>query len=452
MQMLAGRPNDRESPPPPDSLVSRDMIVAVLEENDMQDPALLRMLDYTIALFEDAGLGKDYYGYHNIDHELAVTYVALLSACSANNKMEFTRSDVRHMYAAALFHDFDPVKSVDKPHEKRVLEFISGDQNLIKMMGEAGLHLDIVKALILRTTYPWSGRMRHDAQSQIDRCLAACELTCNDQSSRERVMNLGWYLSVVDRIGGYALGDFNDAMDMAKMNAHALGWRPSYIVQRSVAYFEGLLNNESRMCQSVLGALPPKMRKNFFDTVLSFMHLRTKEITIQAKHTYDSLRLVPTIETMDTRADDSFIDTLLDIFAELPKPLQFGRDNFAESVRDPAVILNTLRLNDHNGEIVGFAKGSPLENYHLDRGIRDANYGMLNTIFLEPLALRMGYWGLRGGNQMRNMFAMQSHSKQFKYLTSFALREVIESRMDKEQIEFVAKIDPERWDYYRMRL
>jgi len=38
-----------------------------------------KMLDYTIKLFEENGLGADYYGYHNINHELEVTYVTLLA-------------------------------------------------------------------------------------------------------------------------------------------------------------------------------------------------------------------------------------------------------------------------------------------------------------------------------------------------------------------------------------
>jgi hypothetical protein len=99
---------------------------------------------------------------------------------------------------------------------------------------------------------------------------------------------------------------------------------------------------------------------------------------------------------------------------------------------------------------VGFSKGGPLEKYKLREEIRDENYGLGNTIFLEPLALKMGYWGLKGGSEMRHMFIMQSHSMKFKYLTSFALRDVIRARVDKEQAEFVTLFDPERWDYYRI--
>jgi len=101
---------------------------------------------------------------------------------------------------------------------------------------------------------------------------------------------------------------------------------------------------------------------------------------------------------------------------------------------------------------VGFSKGGPLEKYQLREEIRDENFGLKNTIFLEPLALKMGYWGLRGGSEMRHMFILQAHSMKYKYLTSFALRDVIKARIDKEQAEFVTLFDPERWDYYRVKL
>jgi len=65
----------------------------------------------------------------------------------------------------------------------------------------------------------------------------------------------------------------------------------------------------------------------------------------------------------------------------------------------------------------------------------------------------MGYWGQRGGREIRLLFTMQAQSKKYKYLTSFALREVIQNRIDKnEDIEFVKQFDPERWDYYRVKL
>lgn len=53
---------------------------------------------------------------------------------------------------------------------------------------------------------------------------------------------------------------------------------------------------------------------------------------------------------------------------------------------------------------------------------------------------------------MRHLFIMQAHAKKFTYLTSFALRDVIMARVDREGAQFVTRFDPERWDYYRIKL
>ena len=421
-----------------------------MAKNGLKEGSYVEMLDYTIELFESQGLGTDYYGYHNINHELEVTYVSLLSV--DQKKIPFTDEDIKYIYVAALFHDFDPQKSVDKPHEESVLRFISMDKKLLQLIDAVGMDLEIIKVLILRTTYPWSGELKKNAEIQIKQCFDNSELARNNTTYQKHIMGMGSYLSIVDRISGYALGDFSKAMEMAKMNAHALAWRPSLIIRSAVAYSEELLNKETDMVKEILKALPKEMRKNFFDTVLSFMKIRQQEIAIQADHVYENLKLIPTIENMSTRENPEFINTLYEIFMELPTPLQFEKDNFEKSVKDPQVIINTLRLNDKAGEIVGFSKGGPLEKYKLREEIKDENYGLGNTVFLEPLALKMGYWGLKGGSEMRHMFIMQSHSMKYKYMTSFALRDVIKARINKEQAEFVTLFDPERWDYYRIKI
>ena len=430
----------------------RNEILSLIVESGLDDDCYNEMLDYTVELFETQGLGADYYGYHNINHELEVTYVTLLAANMNQASGKFSKEDLKYLYASALFHDFDPQKSVDKPHEESVLKFISMDRKLRQLLDDAGLDLEIIKVLILRTTYPWSGQLKENAERQIQQCFKNSDLTKNNEEYQEHIMYLGWYLSVVDRVSGYTLGNFAKAMEMAKMNAHALAWRPSLIVRSSVAYFEELLNRETEMCKIILRTLPKHMRKNFFNTVLSFMNLRQQEITVQADYAYENLKLIPTIEHMPTRNDPEFIKTLHSIFEELPKPLQFSKENFDESVKNPDIILNTLRLNDCKGEIVGYAKGGLLETYQLRPEIKDENYGYNNTVFLEPLALKMGYWGLQGGSEMRHMFIMQAHAKKYRFLTSFALRDVIRARVDKEKAEFVTLFDPERWDYYRIKI
>ncbi len=428
----------------------RNEILNLMVLNKLGDDCYTEMLDFTIDLFESQGLGSDYYGYHNIDHELEVTYVSLLAV--EQNRVQFTDEDLKYLFIAALFHDFDPEKNVDKPHEESVIKFIATDKKLRQLINTTNVDLEIIKVLILRTTYPWSGELRKNAEAEIKQCFKNSDLTRNNQQYQHHILEIGEYLSVVDRISGYALGDFAKAMKMAKMNAHALAWRPSLIVRSAVAYFEELLNKDPDMTKAILRILPKEMRKNFFDTVLSFMKIRQQEIAIQADYAYENLKLVPTIESMSTRVDPNFISTLYEIFLELPTPLQFEKENFEKSIKDPKTIINTLRLNDKNGEIVGFVKGGALEKYKLREEIRDENYGLENTIFLEPLALKMGYWGLKGGSEMRHMFILQSYSMKYKYMTSFALRDVIKARITKERAEFVTQFDPERWDYYRIKI
>lgn len=419
----------------------------------LDKPCFTKMLDYTIEIFESQGLGKDYYGYHNINHELEVTFVTLIASVWKSSLESIRLEDLKYLYTAALFHDFDPQKSVDKPHEDSVIKFLVTDQKVQTLIADAGLDINIVIALILRTTYPWSGQLKENTEKKINEYFEKSPLTKNNPQQQEHYLKLGWFLSIVDRISGYALGDFHKGMELAKMNAHALAWHPSVIVQRSVAYFEDLLNNETEMCERVLESLPKQMRKNFMSNVLGFMNVRQQEIQVRSNIVFDNLGFVPTIDSMTLRNDENFIDTLLSIYDELPDPLQIGRDNFAESVRDPNTILNTLRLGGPRGEIIGFAKGGPLENYKLRPKIQDENWGLANTIFLEPIALKMGYWGHGGGHELRHMFTMLAHAKKYKYLTSFALRSVIEKRSQTyENAQFVKKFDPEHWDYYRIPL
>lgn len=431
----------------------RNEIISLSASCGLDKPCYTKMLDFTIKLFESQGLGKDYYGYHNITHELEVTYIALVVLKWKSILKEVKPDDFRYLYAAALFHDFDPQKSVDKPHEDNVIRFLSCDENVKELCKDADLDIDIIKALILRTTYPWKGMLKKHAEEQIVDCFGRSPITKNSIEMQEYYIRLGWLLSIIDRVSGYALGDFTKAMDMAKKNAHALAWHPSFIVRRAVAYFEDLLNEEADMCDTVLRALPKDMRKNFMDAVTGFLNLRQQEILIQSEYLYENLRLVPKIESMRIRDDDGFQKALLDTYNELPTPLQIGREHFGKTLLDPKTILNTLRVGSSDGPIIGFAKGGPLENYNLRPEIIDKNFGKRNTVFLEPIALKMGYWGMQGGSEMRHLFTMQAHSMNYKYLTSFALRDVIERRIEKnENAEFVTKFDPERWDYYRIEL
>ena len=110
----------------------RNGIFDLLSSVELATAANVKLLDYTIQLFKDNGLFSDYYGYHNIDHELEVTYVTLLSGIHSLQEEFLTLDDLNYLYASALLHDFDPGKEIDKPHEKNVINFISKKFTLLK--------------------------------------------------------------------------------------------------------------------------------------------------------------------------------------------------------------------------------------------------------------------------------------------------------------------------------
>jgi hypothetical protein len=205
------------------------------------------------------------------------------------------------------------------------------------------------------------------------------------------------------------------------------------------------------MCKRVLHALPVEIRQNFMDNVISFMKLRQKEIRIESNFEYDNKKIHTKVDSIEERDSDKFINSLTSMYNELPQPLQLQKISFAKSILDPDTIITTLRQSDDD-TIIGYAKGGPLEKYQLYAGIDDENFGKQNTIFLEPITMKMGYWGLGGSTRLRKVFSLLANSKRYRYLTSFDLRDQIQKKMGSENVEFVAMLDPEHWDYYRVDL
>ena len=224
----------------------RNGIFDLLSSINIATDENVKLLDYTSELFNKNGLSSDYYGYHNIDHELEVTYVALLSAINLLNENKISQLDVQYLFASALLHDFDPSKSADKPHEKNVIQFITKDKTIQSLLTNAQLDPIIICALIARTVYPWIGETKIKTEKQMNDYFNSSAITKNKPELQNNFKMLGHFLSVADRVGGYSLGDFTKSMEMAKMNAHAAGWHPALIVRRSVSFFEDMLNNECR--------------------------------------------------------------------------------------------------------------------------------------------------------------------------------------------------------------
>ena len=427
----------------------REIVIDLLEKENLSDFCYVDMLNYALELFGAQNLKEDYYGYHNASHEMIVTHNTLLASRGEEFQDTVSQNDFKHLFAASLFHDYEPDKTEDKPHEEIASAFVTEDRKLLSLFRESNIDSNLVASLILRTPYPWSSK-KSEFEPLILKHLAQSRYSDN-KPMQKHYTNLGWFMSVTDRIGAYALGNFLDAMDLAKKNAHSLGWDPQYLIHRSIAYFEMLLNEEQEMTDKVMRSLPKPMRKAFMDNILGFFRLREKELEVRAAIVYDKIQLVTNLERFPR--DDTQANNLFDIYDELPDPLQFKKKTFFESLKDPKTIMVTLRLGSKTGKILGFAKGGPLESYSLSNKINDENYGKSNTVFLEPLALKMGYWGQGGGSQMRSLFRETAKENNYDFLTSLQLREVIQKRIQRDDpIEFVQQLNPEKLDYYRVTL
>ena len=430
----------------------KNEVIRLAEKNGFNEACYQMMLDYTINNLQSSGLGEKYYGYHNIDHLLEIPLGVLLVGDSKRIS-NLSSEDLKYLFVSAIFHDFEPNKIIDKPSEDNVLKHLSSDHIIKNLITQSGADFEIIKAIILRTAYPWRGEVKENGEKSIQKCFENSKFIKNNPEKQEHYIWLGWLLSVIDRMTSYALGDFSKAMHVAKMNSHALGWHPEVLAQRSVAYFDDLIKNELKMSNLVLQCLSKEMSDNFMKNVQSFTELRDQEIKIQNDFANKKLKFVTKMEHMKIKQDIKFINHLNSIFLQLPRPLRFNENNFIESLTDSETVLTTVRLNTLNGPIIGFAKGGPLENYKLRSEINDLNHGNRNTIFLEPIAVNMGYWGLGAGHRLRQSFLMQAHTMNYDFLTSFAFRDVIASRVNgMEKAEFVTKFDPERWDYYRVSL
>ena len=79
----------------------RNEILNLMTQQRLENDCYLEMLDFTIDLFESQGLGTEYYGYHNINHELEVTYVSLLAI--NQEKIKFTEEDKKTSVRRSTF-------------------------------------------------------------------------------------------------------------------------------------------------------------------------------------------------------------------------------------------------------------------------------------------------------------------------------------------------------------
>jgi hypothetical protein len=414
----------------------------------MQDKWLKRIMQHAVSEFSKKGLGSDYYGYHNIDHELEATYFTLLAA-SGQETDQLSKDDITYLFVSALFHDYDPLKEFDKPNEDAVEWFIRNDSKIKKFITDAGLDTDIVIAIIHRTAYPFRGEIAEHARNRMQELFTRAGITKDDVKTRKHYEDLGWFLSVAERVAGYALGSFEHSKELARRNAHALGWHPSLINEESVKYFS-MFKEESEMFERVMRGVPEEYSKRFWDNVQAFREVWMEEMNIRNSIDRKELKLVSMVEEIKDILDPYVRESIWNLYKELPVPVRIDEEKFRRSLFDKDTILVTLRIGDEDGKIVGYAKGGPLENYKLRRGTNDENMGKRNTTYLENISIKPGYWGGTGGHLLRLHFLNEVKRRGYRYVTAYVHRNVIMHRINSgESIEIVQKYDPDKLDYYR---
>jgi hypothetical protein len=437
-----------------DEAILKNRIIQVGNSLGISTKWLDKTMEHAITEFSVNGLGVDYYGYHNIKHELEATYFTLLAVFGQknNNKNDiFDLMDIKYLFTSALYHDFDPLKRFEKPNEDAVESYIRNDKKIKESIDEAGLDIDIVIAIIHRTAYPFQDEIAEHAIARMNQLFTDAGITNNDITKRKHYEDLGWFLSVSERVAGYALDGFEHALELARRNAHGLGWHPSRINKESVKFFS-LLNKEKEMLDFVLEGISEKYKENFHNNINKFKELFLKEIEIRNAVRKREINLLFIPE--DKNINQITLNEILSLYKELNNPIEINNEKkFARSTKHSKTILVTLRLNEINGTVIGFAKGGPLEYYKLRRGTVEENFGQKNTIFLERINIKTGYWGESGGHNLRMKFLTEAKKNEYKYVTGYVHRDVLIRRINNgEPIKIIQKYDPDKLDYYRLSL
>ena len=437
-----------------DEAILKNRIIQVGNSLGISTKWLDKTMEHAITEFSVNGLGIDYYGYHNIKHELEATYFTLLAVFGQKNNNRndiFDLMDVKYLFTSALYHDFDPLKRFEKPNEDAVESYIRNDKKIKESIDEAGLDIDIVIAIIHRTAYPFQDEIAEHAIARMNQLFTDAGITNNDTKKRKHYEDLGWFLSVSERVAGYALDGFEHALELARRNAHGLGWHPSRINKESVKFFS-LLNKEKEMLDFVLEGISEKYKENFQNNIDKFKELFLKEIEIRNAVRKREINLLFVSE--DENINQITLNEILSLYKELNNPIEINNEKkFARSTKHSKTILVTLRLNEINGPVIGFAKGGPLEYYKLRRGTVEENFGQKNTIFLERINIKTGYWGESGGHNLRMKFLTEAKRNGYKYVTGYVHRDVLIRRLNNgEPIKIIQKYDPDKLDYYRLSL
>jgi len=257
-----------------------DKIVELASDMPINEKDAKRVVEDVVSVFPKKGIGGDYTGYHDITHELEVTYFTLLAAEFHFEQKEFSKNDVNTLFVRAILHDFDPLKEFDKPHNDNVESFIRHDKELTKLIVPFEIDLNIVLALIHTTTHPFKGKQKEHTLERMQELFSLAGIHKDDTVTRNHYEQLGWFLSICDRIAGYSLGDFKYAKELARRNAIGMGWYLSRLNEQFVRYFT-TLKEEKKMFDYVLKGVSDDYRKNLFNNIAGFRLAWENEVKLK---------------------------------------------------------------------------------------------------------------------------------------------------------------------------
>ena len=79
----------------------KNKIIQICTNMELNTKLVRGILRHAVSEFSKNGLGSEYYGYHNIDHELEVTYFSLLAANGQRQENRLNKKDIHTLFVAA---------------------------------------------------------------------------------------------------------------------------------------------------------------------------------------------------------------------------------------------------------------------------------------------------------------------------------------------------------------
>ena len=136
-----------------------------------------------------------------------------------------------------------------------------------------------------------------------------------------------------------------------------------------------------------MARVPEQYNRTFFNNAEAFRKAWIEELELKSLLS-NKLKMTASVEgngkgqgVDDEYVPDDVRNIVVRIYNEQALPIRVDEDEFKRSMFEIDTILVTLRIFRENGDIqiIGYAKGYPLEKSKLRRGTADENFRKNNT-------------------------------------------------------------------------